>query len=360
MLRKLINPLLLSGSALALAMPGVAQAASGTVAGTTVTNTATVNFSVGGTAQNPVSSNAANFLVDRKVNLTVAQLGGTGTQVTFGATNQVTSFTVTNNTNSVMDYRLFATQQVSLVATIFGRQDNMDANNVRVFVDKDGNGIYDPTIDTGTYIDELAPDANATVFIVADIPATGPANAVAGVALTAVAATGGTGGSLGSDTVASILADNPTAVDNVFADGAGAIDLVRDGRFSAFSEYDVGGANITATKVATTISDPVNGTLLPKAVPGAVVEYCIQVKNAGPGTATNVAITDAIPANSTYVPGIIYVGGSVALGLCVADGAFQDDTTGTAGNFDGTKVHSTFPTLTPNSTLTTRFRVTVN
>ncbi|RVT93070.1 DUF11 domain-containing protein [Sphingomonas crocodyli] len=366
MLRKFINPLLLSGSALALAMPGIAHAA-GTVAGTTVTNTATVNFSVGGTAQSPVSSNAANFLVDRKVNVTVSEVGGAATTVTFGSTNQVTTFAVTNNTNSVMDYRLFATEQLALVSTIFGHQDNYTVSNIRVFVDSNGNGIYDAGVDTGTFVDELAPDASVAVFIVADIPATGPSNAVAGISLTAVAATGGTGGALGADTIASLLGDNPGAVDNVFADGQGAIDAVRDGRFSAFDEYVVGTAAVTAIKTATTIMDPVNGSLLPKAIPGATVEYCIQVTNAGPGTAQDVVVEDAIPANSTYVPGSLYVGGSTLLGACVADGSFEDDDTsgaddadGTTGSFDNTKIHSLIATVPALSTVTTRFRVTVN
>lgn len=360
MLRNLSNRLLLSGTALTLLAPGVAQAA-GTVAGTTVTNTATVGYSVGGTAQTPVSSNISNFVVDRKVNLTVAQVGGAATSVVFGQANAVTTFTVTNNTNSTQDFRLFATEQLSLVATIFGHSDNYGVSNVRIFVDSNGNGSYDAGVDTATFIDELAPDANATVFIVADVPATGPSNAVAGVALTAVAATGGTAGSLGADLTASLLGDSASTVDNVFADAAGAIDILRDGRFSALSEYVVGGANITAVKTATTISDPLNGIVFPKAIPGAVVEYCIQVQNAGPGTATSIVVTDAIPANSTYLPGSLVVGGSVALGACLADGTSATDANDSdTGHFDGTKIHSTIATVAPLATLTTRFRVTVN
>ena len=360
MLRKLSNRMMLSGTALSLLLPGVAQAA-GTVAGTTVTNTATVGYSVGGTAQTPVTSNVTNFVVDRKVNLTVAPVGSSATQVIFGQTNAVTTFSVTNNTNSVQDFRLFAVQQLSLVATLFGHQDNYDVSNVRVFVDSNGNGQYDAGVDTGTYVDELLPDTSATVFVVADIPATGPSNPVAGIALTAVAAAGGTGGTLGADLTASLLGDSATTVDNVFADAAGAIDLVRDGRFSALGEYAVGGATISAIKSAVTISDPLNGILLPKAIPGAVVEYCIQVQNAGPGTATAIAVTDAIPANSTYLPGSLVVGGTVALGACLADGTSATDLNDSdTGYFDGTKVHATIPTVLPLGTLTTRFRVTVN
>lgn len=360
MSRSLTSRIALSGTALSLVVSGAAQAATGTAAGTTVTNTASVAYSVGGVAQTPVNSNAASFLVDRKVNLTVAQVGGQATTVDAGATDQVIAFTVTNNTNSVQDFRLFATQQNSLILTLLGHSDSFNVDNLRVFVDVNGDNTYDAG-DTATYIDELAPDATVTVFLVADIPSSLPANPYAGVGLTAVAAAGGTGGALGADLTASLLADVSGAVDNVFADAAGTIDLLRDGRFSAVGEYDVGSATIQVTKTAVTISDPVNLALLPKAIPGAIVEYCIQVKNAGNGTATNIAITDPIPANSTYLSGSTLVGGTVLLGACNADGTSVTDANDSdAGQFDGTNVKANIASLAAGATRTARFRVTLN
>lgn len=363
MLRSLTSRIALSGTALSLVVSGTAHAATGTAAGTSVTNTASVAYSIGGVAQNPVSSNVASFLVDRKVNLTVAQVGGQATTVDPGDTNAVIAFTVTNNTNSVQDFRLFASQQNSLVLTLLGHSDGFDVNNLRVFVDSNGNGTYDAG-DTATFIDELGADQTVTVFLVADIPSNAPTttNPFAGVALTAVAAAGGTSGTLGADLTASLLADSSTTVDNVFADTAGAIDANRDGRFAALGEYAVGSASLQVTKIATTISDPVNSTTLPKAIPGAVVEYCIQVKNAGSGTAGSIAITDAIPAHSTYQPGSLVVGGTVLLGACNGDGSSVTDATDSdAGQYDSsTGIKATIATLAAGATRTARFRVTLN
>ncbi len=67
---------------------------------------------------------------------------------------------------------------------------------------------------------------------------------------------------------------------------------------------------LTATKTAVTISDPQNGTTNPKAVPGAVVEYAIEVRNPTSEAAGAMALTDAIPANSSLVVSDIGVGGS--------------------------------------------------
>src|SRR5687767_2631415 len=58
----------------------------GTAAGTDITNTATVNFSVGGVAQTPVNSNTTTFEVDRKVDLSVS---GTVITTTAPSTNNV-------------------------------------------------------------------------------------------------------------------------------------------------------------------------------------------------------------------------------------------------------------------------------
>ena len=59
---------------------------------------------------------------------------------------------------------------------------------------------------------------------------------------------------------------------------------------------------------------PVNGTTNPKAVPGATVEYCITVANAsGAALATNVSVTDDLPADVTYSNAFgIFINGDAA------------------------------------------------
>jgi uncharacterized repeat protein (TIGR01451 family) len=342
-------------SVVALLAATTAQAATGTLAGSTVNNTATVGYSIGGVAQPVVSSSTASFVVDKKANVVVAEVGGAATFTSYGQHDQVTTFTVTNTTNATQDFRLFAVDTILGYTTTLNHTDSTGVTNIRVFVDTNGNGQYDAGVDTAGYIDELAPDQTKTVFVLGDLPNNGPAGGVAGVVLTAVVAAGGSAGSLGADLGASLL-DDPNAVDVVFADGSGIADLLRDGRFSAEDEYDVYGTSAQATKTATLISDPVNGGLAPKAIPGAVMEYCIAVKNIGAQTITGVAVTDNVPANTNYVPGSTYVGGSVALGVCLADGTPVAD----ASAYNGTAVTTTMPSLAAGATATTRFRVTIN
>ena len=345
-----------------IAMPTIAEAATGTAAGTDVQNTATVSFSVGGTSQT-ATSNTATFKVDKKVNLAIAVSGGTPTYVALGANSQVMKFTVTNLTNSVQDFRLDVDQQ-NVSIPVLG-VDNFDMNNLRVYVD-DGDGVFNPALDTRTYIDELAPDANATVFVVGDVPNQAGSN-VAIVSLRAIAAAGGTANSMGADLTATVGVDSANAVDVVFADDASPLDLARNGQLRAFSAYKIATAAISINKTSTVISDPLNLAVLPKAIPGATVEYCLVVTNAGPGTATDLVIADPLPAHTAYVANSLRVGGVATGGQCVLNGSVEDDdATGAdesdpyGGSFDGTTVRATLPTLTTVLPLAISFQVTLN
>jgi len=138
----------------------------GTAAGTTVTNTAQASYSVNGVQQS-ATSNAVNFVVDRKVNLTVTTNQPANTPVSIGQTAAVTTFKVTNNTNGTQDFLLSPTQLP--IQNLFAG-DNFDVENIKIFVDSNGNGTYDAGVDTAMYINELGADQSAIVFIVADIP----------------------------------------------------------------------------------------------------------------------------------------------------------------------------------------------
>ncbi|ATE64635.1 hypothetical protein [Rhizorhabdus dicambivorans] len=60
-------------------------------------------------------------------------------------------------------------------------------------------------------------------------------------------------------------------------------------------------AALTISKSQSTAWDPLNGSLLPKAVPGAQIDYVITVSNAlFQSTARGVTITDAIPSRVSF------------------------------------------------------------
>lgn len=81
--------------------------------------------------------------------------------------------------------------------------------------------------------------------------------------------------------------------------------------------------DLLVTKSVQTISDPINGSTNPKAIPGAVMLYTINVSNQGPGVVDNntMAITDIVPTDSALFVDtsggdpIVFSDGPIASGL---------------------------------------------
>lgn len=332
--------------------------ANGTAAGTTITNTVTVNYQVGGVSQ--TATGASNsFAVDRKVSMTVAEVGGAATQVSPGATSQVTTFTVTNNSNATLDFAL-TVAQLSGGAGAHGGTDSFDVSNVKIYLD-DGNNVFDAGDTEITYLDEVAPDTTRRVYVVADIPLSLTTGSVATVSLTATGREGGAAGSQGaalSETnTGSANEVDAMFVDTVFADAAGSDDALGDGAHSARDDYSVLAAALTVIKRSKVISDPVNGTSNPKAIPGATIEYCISVANApGSATASSVTISDPLPSTVTYDSTYgIFVDGTVTGGECDANGT-------AGGSYDGgsSTVSGTISSIAADETKTLRFRALID
>src|SRR5262245_17893032 len=111
--------IVLSAAAAVIACGSPAYAA-GTAAGTSINNPATLNYSVGGVAQTPINSNTVSFVVDQRINLTCAELGGAATSAAMGAVDQVFTYTVTNSSNATIDLRLSASQTGTGLSTLLG------------------------------------------------------------------------------------------------------------------------------------------------------------------------------------------------------------------------------------------------
>ncbi|CAN5237298.1 hypothetical protein BH09PSE3_BH09PSE3_13010 [soil metagenome] len=79
-------------------------------------------------------------------------------------------------------------------------------------------------------------------------------------------------------------------------------------------------ATLTVVKTSTVISDPVNGTTNPKAIPGAVIQYAVTIINTGTAAvdASTVVIIDPLPAGVTLsvaAPTVVFIDGTPATGL---------------------------------------------
>ena len=330
--------------------------AAGTTSGSTVSNTASVSYSVGGVAQPAVSNTPTVFTVDRKVVFRLDETAPVATTtVAPGQLAAVTTFTLSNTSNAPMDFGLAVTQQTGGTGP-HGGTDNFDALLPTIYNDTNGNGVYDAGTDLAiTYADEVAADTSRTIFVVANIPAGRATGDVAAVTLTAQARDGGTAAVQGAVSTNTTGA-NTAGVDTVFADTAyDANNTASDGFGVAKDDYTVSTASLTVVKTITPVSDGFNSAANTKLIPGAVVQYCIIVSNAiGGGTATGVSVTDPIPSTLTPVAGSVRINGTATAGVCNANGT-------AGGSIAGQTISSgTLNNVAPGSNVTVYFQATVN
>ena len=335
-------------AALALGAADVVQAA-GTLAGTNISNVATVNYTVNAVAQPALTANA-DFVVDRRIDMTLTPVPVALVTVTPGTTGNLIAFTLTNTSNAPLDFSTAPANRANGTADPYGgaTADGFDSTNAS-FADNNNSSAYEAGTDLSSTVTNLGPDAARLVFVVSSIPGGQAGGSVAVVTLTATATELG-----GAALTQSAGADVAATMETVFADGAGDTDIARDAAFSDSSGFLVQGATVTVTKAEAVLSDPINLAVNPKHIPGATVEYTVTVSNTASGVtalpATSVTVTDALPADVTYTAASI-----------VVDAVPQSDALDVdAGSFGAGTVTVSIPSLAPGASSVITFRVTVN
>jgi uncharacterized repeat protein (TIGR01451 family) len=309
----------------AFSLPMQAHAA-GTRAGSTISNTASASFDDGGGTQT-INSNKVDLLVDELLDVTVDSSNPADVPTTPGATNQVLTYSVTNNGNG---------QEAFVLSTVAnGGGDQYDPAVTQIYIDN-GDGVFDAGTDTlytpGANNPVLNPDQSVTVFVIAATPGTVTDGNRGIVSLVAAAQTGT--GAPGRSFAGAGEGGGDAVVGSTGADGQD------NGAFV------VSAATVTLVKSAV-VADPFNGT---EPVPGATITYTITATVAGSGSLNGLSITDAIPANTSYIAGSITLGGS----------PLSDAADGDAGAYDGTKVAVSLGTVAGGQTRSVTFKTKIN
>ncbi len=341
--------LLGASTALAAALATSVPAFATTTPGTDILNNVTVDYQVGGFNQTQKTA-SDTFKVDRKVSLTVVERTPVGT--TNASPNQlqaVTSFTVTNTSNDLLDFALTAANLAGGAAP--RGTDNIDVSNLKICLDANNDGACDVAATATLTLNDLARDGGSvTVLVLGDLP-NATTGQLAGVRLTATALNSDGTAITGVATDATV---NTALVETIYADTG------RDGIESALDDYTVTAAVLSVFKSSKVISDGISTGNF-KAIPGAVVEYCISVANsAGSATATSILVGDNIPANTTFVTGSILVDATVTS----PGSAAQVCSAGTAGGTYVTtplpKASGTLSSITAGTARALIFRVTID
>ena len=312
--KKLFLKTLLGATALTVFTAGQAHAA-GTAAGTTVDNIFTLDYQVGGVAQDQITNdgNSGNpaptsFTVDRVIDLSVES--NTDTTVTPGATDQELVFTLTNEGNDTHFYDLTIIDEAAA--------DDFDASPYTIFYE-------DPNM-PGTFIEftganypQLDADDSIEVRIQGDIPSGALDGEAEALSLTATTVDAG-GTAVTEDTdgnnadlsiVENVFGDDPGSEEATGADGSNP-----DGTDSAIAQFIIATADLTGTKEVFMIeensdatgagcgdlSKPADATAY--SAPGTCVEYVITVSNDGSTAATDIAIADILNTNLIFVDAV--------------------------------------------------------
>lgn len=312
---KILLKALLGATALTVFTTGTAQAQNNfTPADTTVSNTFTLDYNVGGVPQPQITPPApTDFVVDRLIDLTVADEFNATTVP--DASDVEVVFTVTNNGNDEQGYALSFTEDP---ANPFDTETPVSAlPELAYYIDTTGTAAYDDTIATTAYDSnnppELMPDEVLWVVVTQDIAADAVDGETSDVVLLAQTLVPNMPATDTANFITSSDSSNDLAtVENVLIDEGGDDDAPNDGAHSATASYIIASADVAGTKTVSTITDVLgspNCALIPGPfprdggfnTPGACVEYVIEVTNDGSAPATDIEVGDLLPPYLTYI-----------------------------------------------------------
>ena len=283
MIRLRSSALFAIASMLASFLAPLGAHALGTIAGTTIQNTAEITYTVG-TSTLTTSSNTTTITVAEILDVTVTLNSSTVT-VTPGATQQALVFTVTNTGNGTEAFSLAG------LSTLTGDDFDPTPASTFIYLDTDGSGGY--SVGDTAYV----PNTNDPT-----LTSTGPGSSTRVILLNSIPTSVSDGQRGRSQLSASARTGTGTAGFLYAGQGDGGLDAIvgtTGASAQIFGEYLVEALQISAVK-SQTVQDQFTGN---RPIPGARINYQIVVTATGSGSATSVNFSDEIPANTTYVPG---------------------------------------------------------
>ena len=134
--------------------------AKGTKAGYLINNSAKIEYNLNGILLK-INSNIDSFIVDRVIDINIAWQDSSAIKVSAGDKTRVLTFLLANEGNSEDNITL---------NTLHDNNSTFKAQNVKLFLDSNSNGIFDKGSDLEISNLKIREDENITLFIVSDIP----------------------------------------------------------------------------------------------------------------------------------------------------------------------------------------------
>lgn len=273
------RPARLAALTLMLCLPTTLAFGFGTPAGTELGSQAVMTYSQGASTYS-TTSNLATVTVNEVLDFVVEWQDAASVPVFAGDVGEPLTFRLQNTGNGRQTFQLTG------LSALAG--DDFDPDLTDIYLDADGDGVFDATQDApyvqGVNDPELAADEQLVVFLVCNLPENPDENALGSCKL-GVGSTAGYGA--------------PGTV--IYGAGDGGTDAII-GLCGGFSDvtgsYQVVTVSVALVKTGL-VSDPNGGS---DPVAGAVITYTILVSVTGSGVARDLLFTDALPAHTSYIP----------------------------------------------------------
>lgn len=124
---------------------------------------------------------------------------------------------------------------------------------------------------------------------------------------------------------------------------------------------NTGRPRLRLTKTSTVASDGIN-TSNPKAIPGAIIDYCLVTTNPTSQTASSVTITDPLPSTLSYIANSVRSGATCATATTTEDdnAAGTDESDPHGASFSGSTLLANATTLAAGASFAIVFSARVN
>ena len=280
--------------------------AAGTPAGTSITNSATLTFSIGGQPAPSVTAVARPVVVAEVINVLLTSQDGSPLAVNAPDTGKALTFLLTNTGNGRETFRLTRNNSIA--------DDQFDPVNASTAIylesgSQPGFQATGPNADIayvpGSNDPLLVADGSRVIYLVSNIPAAQPIGAVGKASLSANSTTVGAPGAAPGTTLVAL--------------GDAGVDAVVGGsraQATAVGSYIVSGLVLNVLKTVAAVRDTQGGGLV---MPGSVLTYRVVLTLSGAGIAENLSFADSLPTSTTYVPASLTVDGAVRSDAADAD-----------------------------------------
>lgn len=270
-----------------------------TVAGTTISNQASVEYISGNSKiKNIAQSNVSQFVVNELIDVQMIWVDASEIVVNSPDSKKVLTFKLTNTGNGDQKYVLTANNNLG------NGNFNPIVNGVNIYIE---NGLSSGLQLDGAYKDteyhlndvvDLAPGEYKNIYLVYDIPSGLAVSSKGFAQLNAISTTQGISSANKAGTLIQGVQTGNNKIDVILGYSLG--------KAQSMGNYIVSGLVVKHEKTVVSVKDINGGSLV---MSGSEILYQIKVDLSGTGVAKNLKITDTLPTELTYVPGSMTLNG---------------------------------------------------